>query len=114
MTIQEQLSTIVNRVEKVTGINVIGNKNRKQHIVYAKKLYCYSARKKNITFHEIADFIKINHATVIWHCNDTEYLLKQDKVFYGNYLRVQGQPAEGKSERDYFDLAIAQHLKRQL
>ena len=59
-----------------------------------------------------SDFININHATVIWHCNDTEYLLKQDKVFYGNYLRVQGQPVEGKSERDYFDLAIANHLKR--
>ena len=114
MTIKEQLTTIVERVERVTGVNVNRNKTRLQHIVYAKKLYCYSARQKNITFHEIANHIGMNHATVMWHCNDTEYLLKQDKVFYGNYLRVQGQPAEGKSERDYFDLAIAQHLKRQL
>ncbi len=102
----ERLETIYNRVLKVTGVDIKADKRRLRDVVYAKKIFYYSARKKMITFQQIADFLGANHATVIHHNNDTPYLLKQDKIFFSNYLRVQGQPVEGKSSRLYFDLII--------
>ena len=109
----EQLEKIVSKIKDVTGID-IRTKKRQREIVYAKKMYCYIARQRGYGFQKIADQIGINHATVIWHCNDTEYLLKQDKQFMNDYLRVQGKPTEGKCSRDYFDLAIAQHERKTL
>ena len=109
----EQLEKIVSKIKDVTGID-IRDKSRKQEIVFAKKIYCHIARQKGYIFKTIGDHVGINHATVIWHCNDAENLFSQDKMFYNNYLRVQGKPTEVKCSRDYFDLAIAQHEKRQL
>jgi chromosomal replication initiation ATPase DnaA len=104
--VTERLEKLYNRVLVVTGIDIKNEKSRLQDVVYAKKIFYYCARKKMFTFHQIADFLKCNHATVIHHCRDTPYLLKQDPAFMTNYLRVQGQPIEGKSSRLYFDLMI--------
>ena len=102
----EKLERLSQRVLNITGVDIKGDKRRLRDVVYAKKIFYYSARKKLITFQQIADFLGANHATVIHHNNDTPYLLKQDKEFFSNYLRVQGQPVEGKSSRMYFDLMI--------
>ena len=107
----EQLEKIVSKIKDVTGVD-IRTKKRQREIVYAKKIYCYVARQKGYGFKVIGDQINIDHATVMWHCNDTEYLLKQDKQFMNDYLRVQGKPTEGKCSRDYFDLSIAQYQRK--
>mgnify|MGYP005993807127 CR=1 FL=1 len=82
------LERIYNNVVNITGVE-IKNKSRKRDIVYAKKIYCNLAREKGYTFKAIGEFIGLNHATVVWHNNDTPYLLKQDKEFMDNYLKVK-------------------------
>lgn len=109
----QELDKIINKVKEVTGID-IQTKSRKQEIVYAKKIYFHIARQKGYSFQSIADKLNMNHATVIFHCYDTPYLLKQDKKFFNDYLRVQGKPVEGKCSRDYFDLSIANFYKKDL
>lgn len=106
-----ELEKIYNKVKEVTGID-IKTRNRKRQVIYAKKIYCAIARQKGHTFQSIGDYIGADHATVLWHCQDTPYLLKQDEQFMNNYLRVQGKPTEGKCERDYFDLSVALHLMK--
>ncbi len=107
----EELKKIINKVQEVTGVD-IRTRSRKQNIVYAKKIYFHIARQKGYTFQEIGKEIKADHATVIWHCQDTPHLLKQDERFMNNYLRVQGKPVDGKVSREFFDLAIALHTKK--
>lgn len=102
----EKLQVLADRVMKVTGIDILNDKRRLRDIVYAKKIFYYCARKKLITFQQIADFMGANHATVIYHNTDTPYLLKQDSEFFSNYLRVQGRPQGISNSRMYFDLTI--------
>lgn len=109
---EQELEKIVLKIKDVTGVD-IRTRNRTRHIVNAKKIYCHVARQKGYTFSQIAKQISINHATVMWHCSDAEYLFRQDKKFFNDYLRVQGKPTEGKCERDYFDLNIARYYKRE-
>lgn len=104
--IQERLEKIQLRVIKVTGVDVVKEKRRFQEIVYAKKIFCTVARQKKATFHQIGDFMSCNHATVINHTKDFDYLCKFDENVRANYLRVMGMPVDGKLERDMFDLTI--------
>ena len=46
----ERLEKLAQRVIKVTGVDVKGDKRRLRDVVYAKKIFYYSARKKLITF----------------------------------------------------------------
>jgi chromosomal replication initiation ATPase DnaA len=106
----KSLESIYKKVKQVTEVDV-RTKSRLRNNIYAKKIYCTIARQKGHTFKTIGDFIGIDHATVLWHCNDTKYLLKQDESFMNNYLRVQGKPVEGKICRDFFDMSVALHTK---
>lgn len=104
--IEEQLEKISSRVLDVTGVNVREEKRRLREIVYAKKLFCVVARKYNVTYQQMADFLGNNHATCINHTRDFEYLCKFDPQLNSNYLRVLGMPQEGKLSRDMFDLTL--------
>ena len=105
------LNTLINKVQIITGVD-IRVKSRKRDVIYAKKIYYSIARQKGYTYDKIGSLLGADHATVLWHCADTPYLLKQDEHFMNNYLRVQGKPTNGKCERDFFDMAIALHTKK--
>ena len=108
---EEDLQKIYDKTEEVTG-SVLSNRNRKRSNVYAKKIYCHIARQKGHTLQSIGGLAGLNHATVLYHCADTPYLLKQDEDFFKNYLKVQGRPTGENKTRDFFDLSIAKFLKK--
>lgn len=104
--IEQRLEKIKQRVLEVTGVDVTVEKRRFQEIIYAKKIFCTVARQKKATFHQIGDFLRCNHATVINHTKDFDYLCKFDDQVKKNYLRVMGMPQEGRLTRDFFDLSL--------
>lgn len=106
-----ELINLIEKVNKVNGVD-IRIKGRERDVVYAKKMYFHIAYQRGNSLHKIARTLNMNHASVLHHKNDTEWLLANDVNFKNKYLRCQGKPVEGKCSRDYFDLMIAQHEKR--
>lgn len=104
--IEQRLEKIRERVLKVTGVDVVTEKRRFQEIIYAKKIFCTVARQKMATYHQIGNFLRMNHASCINHTKDFDYLCKFDEQVKRNYLRVLGMPQEGKMSRDYFELSL--------
>ena len=105
-----KLKELKERVEFVTQVS-IDTKARQRAIVYAKKLFCYIARERGHTFDAIGKAINHHHATIIFHNQDTEWLLKNDKDFYNKYLRIVGKPESGVNSRDMFDLYVGRYAR---
>ena len=78
--------------EKFSGLN-LDEQNRNKHVIALKSVYCKVCRDfgKNelgnkLTYNQIGDAIKVNHATVIYHCKQTyKNALKQSDVAFNLY-----------------------------
>ena len=67
---------LLNLIKKISGIELKWNKSRKRPVIEAKQLYCKLMRDAGHTYESIGGTIGMNHATVLYHYNNYEYIKK--------------------------------------
>lgn len=78
---KEQAFNNVCKVFQVTPIE-LRSRRRFRHIVDAKGVLCYILHKKQgLSCLAVAEYMNLNHATILHHCNKVEGLLETDKEF---------------------------------
>ena len=87
---KEQFDLIRNIIIKVKGYDPL-LKSRKREIADAKKLFIKTAYyyNRNLTLQRVADYLSLNHATILWHKKIADNLLDYDAEFKNYYKEIK-------------------------
>ena len=70
----------------------IRKKDRKRYKVYARKMYCYTARQLGHTYESIGETIDIKHDNLIYYINTLNSVTKKDKEIYNRIAKDYNLP----------------------
>lgn len=95
------------QIYDVTPDQVI-SQNRKQHIVYARHLFCYLCRKElKMTFAGIGYIVHRDHSSIINAVNVYTDLIKYDRIssqHYSKALTLLGDYLQERTNPEHHDL----------
>jgi len=95
------------QIYDVTPDQVI-SQNRKQHIVYARHLFCYLCRKElKMTFAGIGYIVHRDHSSIINAVNVYTDLIKYDRIssqHYSKALTLLGDYLQERTNAEHHDL----------
>lgn len=95
------------QIYDVTPDQVI-SQNRKQHIVYARHLFCYLCRKElKMTFAGIGYIVHRDHSSIINAVNVYRDLIEYDRItgeHYSKALTLLGDYLHERTNAEYHDL----------
>lgn len=83
-----QLESIIEKIKKITGINLLNNKSSVSQVVDARKIYCHIARKNGYIVRVIAEKIDFSKSNVIHLIGKCEDMIFTDLKFRNTYNKI--------------------------
>ena len=86
------------------GWSTVESRSRKRVIVDARRLYCGLLRNLfGLTFHEIANILNKNHATIIHNINKHDIFVKILKSYKKNYEEIESSLMLGDNYENTYE-----------
>ena len=86
---KQQAFDSVCKVFELTPIQ-LRSKSRIRHIIEARASLCYILHKKQgLSSTAVADYLKLNHATVLHHCKNVANWIEVDEKFNNKFKQLR-------------------------
>jgi hypothetical protein len=82
--IENRIETLTNYINKQFNCNIL-ERSRKTKYIYARMTFSFILRSRGYTFSDIADLLKMNHASIVNLMNKVDMYLKTDEIFRVNF-----------------------------
>jgi len=91
----ELLKDIVEDIKKVFDVDLIEDQSRDQKTVYARKVYCVTARRQGYTLKAIGDYIRRSHCLV-----SVSVIAHQDNMEFNSVYRSMFNRWESRTRKE--------------
>jgi|TARA_R110000850_G_scaffold200578_1_gene326687 formyltetrahydrofolate hydrolase len=93
------------------GWSTVESRSRKRVIVDARRLYCGLLRNLfGLTFHEIANILNKNHATIIHNINKHDIFVKILKSYKKNYEEIESSLMLGDNYYEHEVISVERKM----